>query len=140
MTDSIATRVHCPCCGYPTLETKADWEICELCNWEDDGQGDADAHKVRGGPNADYSLTEARNNFAQHRVMYAPGRDMRITGPDTALQSETKGLLIKAFEKWASDRASRNTHEKEIFRLEKILRDESTRRVREYEAQRGGAR
>lgn len=28
---------------------------------------------MRGGPNRDYSLTEARNNFLEHGAMYRPG-------------------------------------------------------------------
>ncbi|PFK64880.1 hypothetical protein COJ21_25310, partial [Priestia megaterium] len=30
-------RVPCPCCEYLTLENADDYEICILCNWEDDG-------------------------------------------------------------------------------------------------------
>ncbi|WP_081327515.1 MULTISPECIES: CPCC family cysteine-rich protein [Paenibacillus] len=31
-------RFNCPCYGYPTLEERRGWEICCLCDWEDDGQ------------------------------------------------------------------------------------------------------
>jgi hypothetical protein len=44
----LEKRAVCPCCGYPTLSEPVAYEICELCNWEDDGQGDADAEEVRG--------------------------------------------------------------------------------------------
>lgn len=54
----------CPCCGYLTLEGRGLHEICGVCGWDDDGQSDADADKVRGGPNHDLSLTRARDNFA----------------------------------------------------------------------------
>lgn len=63
----------CPCCGYPTLSERGGYEICRLCNWEDDGQDDDRADEVWGGPNSNYSLTEARHNFAQHLTMYRPG-------------------------------------------------------------------
>ena len=53
----------CPCCGYRTLNERDAYEICPVCYWEDDGQGDADASVVRGGPNGRLSLTEARQNF-----------------------------------------------------------------------------
>ena len=56
-------RISCPCCGYPTLGERGGYEICELCWGEDDGQDDADADIVLGGPNHGYSLTEARENF-----------------------------------------------------------------------------
>jgi len=30
----------CPGCGYPTNKTKAEYDICVLCDWEDDGTDD----------------------------------------------------------------------------------------------------
>jgi len=51
------------------------FEICILCNWEDDGQDDPYADEVWGGPNGDYSLTEARKNFKENLIMY---RDKKI--------------------------------------------------------------
>lgn len=52
--------LRCPCCGDPTLTTRDDFEICAVCRWQDDGQDDHDADEVRGGPNGDLSLTQAR--------------------------------------------------------------------------------
>ncbi len=37
--------------------------MCPICQWEDDGQDNADADVIRGGPNGPLSLTEARRNF-----------------------------------------------------------------------------
>jgi hypothetical protein len=54
----------CPCCGYLTLGERGAYEICEVCFWEDDGQDDHDADAVRGGPNGNLSLAQARRNFA----------------------------------------------------------------------------
>jgi hypothetical protein len=54
----------CPCCGYLTLDERGNFEICSVCFWEDDGQDDHDAGLVRGGPNGNLSLTQARRNFA----------------------------------------------------------------------------
>src|ERR1700736_2803504 len=31
------TRATCPCCGYPMLDGRAGYDICPLCDWEDDG-------------------------------------------------------------------------------------------------------
>jgi hypothetical protein len=39
--------------------------MCEVCWWEDDGQDDADADVVRGGPNGALSLTRARSNYRE---------------------------------------------------------------------------
>jgi len=77
------SRYLCPCCGLPTLGSRCDFCICSLCFWEDDGQDDADAGEIRGGPNHDYSLTEARANFAAHLTMYRPS-DTRPFERDTA--------------------------------------------------------
>jgi hypothetical protein len=56
---------RCPCCQYRTLGDRGAFEICAVCFWEDDGQDDADAEDVRGGPNGGLSLTAARENFAR---------------------------------------------------------------------------
>jgi uncharacterized protein YjbI with pentapeptide repeats len=58
----------CPCCFSRTLCDRGGFEICEVCYWEDDGQDDADADIVRGGPNGDLSLTAARANYATQRA------------------------------------------------------------------------
>ncbi len=50
----------CPSCGYPTLSERGAYEICGVCNWEDDNQDDDEADKVWGGPNGELSLTENR--------------------------------------------------------------------------------
>jgi hypothetical protein len=55
----------CPCCGYLTLDSRGNYEICAVCFWEDDGQDDHDADVVRGGPNRGLSLTQGRRNFAK---------------------------------------------------------------------------
>jgi Cysteine-rich CPCC len=62
------TFYHCPCCWYPTLSMRGSFEVCRVCYWEDDGQDNHDADRVRGGPNEDFSLTQARANFAEYGV------------------------------------------------------------------------
>ncbi|HYV91308.1 MAG TPA: CPCC family cysteine-rich protein [Chitinophagales bacterium] len=62
----------CPCCHFPTLTERQGFEICPLCNWEDDGQDDNNADKILGGPNQSYSLTEARQNFRNYLTMFRP--------------------------------------------------------------------
>jgi hypothetical protein len=59
---------RCPCCGFRTLAERAGYEICPVCFWEDDGQDDHDAAEVRGGPNYELSLTQARQNFREFRA------------------------------------------------------------------------
>ena len=61
--DASDELLRCPCCGYKTLGARGEFEICPVCAWEDDGQGDEDADAVRGGPNGTLSLSAARENF-----------------------------------------------------------------------------
>ena len=69
----IKDRFKCPCCGYPTLPDRRHYDICNLCDWEDDGQDDYNAYEiVSGGPNGEYTLREARENFKKYYVMYPP--------------------------------------------------------------------
>jgi Cysteine-rich CPCC len=60
--------LRCPCCGYKTLRDRGGFEICLVCYWEDDGQDDRDADIVRGGPNGELSLTEARANYRRFKA------------------------------------------------------------------------
>ncbi|MDF2843482.1 MAG: hypothetical protein K0R00_1908 [Herbinix sp.] len=92
------SRFICPCCGYPTLDSNAEYDICIMCNWEDDGQGDEDADIVKGGLNGDYLLSQARINFVKYMCMYEPGRDMRIAGGDTPKELKLKKKLKEAYD------------------------------------------
>jgi hypothetical protein len=60
---------RCPICDYPTLSERGGYEICQLCNWEDDGTDELDSYS---GPNGDYTVREARQNFCEHVTMYRP--------------------------------------------------------------------
>jgi hypothetical protein len=90
-------RYACPCCGYPTLGSLGEFEICSLCRWEDDGQDDADADLVRGGPNHSISLVEARENFERYLVKYPPEMDARFGCPYSEQEKEVKRVIIAAY-------------------------------------------
>lgn len=55
----------CPCCGHATLSERGSYEICDECGWEDDGQDNHDSAVVRGGPNGNLSLDEARARYVR---------------------------------------------------------------------------
>ncbi|WP_425543148.1 CPCC family cysteine-rich protein [Rhodanobacter soli] len=63
MTSIEDLPLRCPCCGYKTIGERGVHLICEVCFWEDDGQDDASADEVWGGPNGNLSLTQARANY-----------------------------------------------------------------------------
>lgn len=122
-TFEAAGRATCPACGFPTIAERATYEICSLCAWEDDGQDD-DAHRpagyteyflpddVAGGPNHDYSLTEARENFAINLTSYRPDDiDFERERTMTAIKRD----IVKAYERAVSgltdvDRAEDDAH------------------------------
>jgi len=52
----------CPCCEYRTLNSRGDYEICRLCNWEDNG---ADQLEQYSGPNH-MTLGEAKKQFSEN--------------------------------------------------------------------------
>ena len=66
--DQPVKTYRCPCCKYKTLCSRGGFDICPVCYWEDDGQDDHDADIVRGGPNYELSLTQARRNFADFKA------------------------------------------------------------------------
>lgn len=67
----------CPCCGYATLSGRGEYEICNVCWWEDDGQDNHNANVVNGGPNGKLSLTRARINFIFHGISCPSRSDLR---------------------------------------------------------------
>jgi len=83
---SILRAIAVHVAGSSRLLGEADYELCPVCFWEDDGQSDADADEVSNtqvnraqnpaifvkrdrGPNGSLSLTHARSNFADSRRM-----------------------------------------------------------------------
>jgi Cysteine-rich CPCC len=65
----------CPCCSFRTMreEWRGTYELCPVCNWEDDGV-QYDDPDYRGGANEE-SLNEARAAFfAAHPTLAPRGR------------------------------------------------------------------
>lgn len=135
-------RYTCPCCGYPTLAERGSYDICDLCSWEDDGQDDPHADEIWGGPNGAYSLSEARLNFKQRRIMYSPDKPTnRIGGnTNTPLEHQAKRAIMEAFDAMVeeADPPAMDNLWQLVFDNEKVLRSELERRIREYEARMTG--
>lgn len=65
MSDSIKKeRFRCPCCGYYTLESVGEYDICPVCFWEDDPL-QRDKPDFGGGANK-FSLNESRENYKKY--------------------------------------------------------------------------
>lgn len=62
---SDVAMYKCPCCGCLTLSEQppGTFEICPVCNWEDDAAQAANP-TLEGGANR-VSLEQARSNFAR---------------------------------------------------------------------------
>ena len=59
--NGIAQKHRCPCCGYYTLETVGEYEICPVCYWEDDALQESDP--TMGGGANELCLLESRENY-----------------------------------------------------------------------------
>ena len=84
-------KFTCLCCGYKTLDepTGGTYQICELCDWEDDGV-QSDNPDYQGGANG-ISLREAQHKFTQDSVNcqnYEKDKVWKILAPP----SSTTGL------------------------------------------------
>ncbi|WP_312691468.1 CPCC family cysteine-rich protein [Kosakonia sp.] len=53
----------CPCCGHKTISEPGCYEVCPVCDWEDDPVQSSDP-AFAGGANA-LSLEDARREFLQ---------------------------------------------------------------------------
>jgi hypothetical protein len=91
----------CPCCGHATLGGRGEYDICNVCWWEDDGQDTHNANVVRGGPNGKLSLTRARFNFIMDGIFCPSRTDLRDkqVSPDSypRLRNFTYDLTTKTF-------------------------------------------
>jgi hypothetical protein len=78
-----AKSFRCPCCKCKTLRGRGHFELCPVCWWEDDGQDEADAERVRGGPNGTLSLRQAQCNFRDFGAAEESFKDrVRPPAPD----------------------------------------------------------
>jgi hypothetical protein len=80
-TRATCQGVSMPCCKFKTLHGGGQYEIYRVCYWEDDGQDEADAERVLGGPNRDLNLRQAQINFKQIGVIDARWKS-KVRAPD----------------------------------------------------------
>lgn len=118
----------CPCCKYDTLSERSRYDICYICNWEDGGQNDPWADEIEGGPNSDYSLTEARFNFQKYYTMYRPSDSAFLRNYSTQIIEKKRKLMALLDEKQSKDEknpelnAKIKTAKEELDKTENQLR------------------
>lgn len=86
------TRYQCPCCGYYTLDEPASYDICPICNWEDDGTIDPSKGS---GPNHT-TLGQAQKNFLDHGDMYELERRVKDLPSWYTKRGEIRKAMIEA--------------------------------------------
>lgn len=101
----------CPSCGYPTLNERGGYEICTICDWEDDNQDNETADEIWGGPNSNLSLTESRLQIGH--VLNHLARDLHgaanLSAKEVLEILKDRDAKIDAFQKEnISDRTHRN--------------------------------
>ncbi|MCL2223569.1 MAG: hypothetical protein FWB96_01230 [Defluviitaleaceae bacterium] len=64
--------IACPCCGENTINELGEYEICSVCDWEDD-PGQSEYPDDDAGANT-ISLNEARANWAARNTQQTPIR------------------------------------------------------------------
>jgi hypothetical protein len=123
------TRYTCPCCGFPTFFERGGFEICELCDWEDDGQDDPQADEVWGGPNGKYSLSEARTNFKRFLTKHNNQK------PSNAQVARSKQAIMESFVMIKNESNPARIAElwQNIFKNERILGREVDQQISAYE-------
>ena len=125
-------RFACPCCGYPTLNDRAFDEICWLCGWEDDAAEPEDEEPSV--VNHGFTLAEARDNFEEFLVMYAPEQDTRMGGADSETTKELKRRIISAFDEMTTFPSAPQLRElwTEVHRCERQMYREFKVKMRPY--------
>lgn len=126
----------CPCCGYPTLPERDGFHICILCDWEDDGQDNDRADEVWGGPNGEYSLSRARENFKRYLRMYDEGLPPNVHAADTETAKTAKQKMMSVFNEMVGEdnNSMLDALWKEIKKQKRILNTERNKRIKAYEA------
>lgn len=123
----------CPCCGYRTLTSRYETDTCFLCLWEDDLVSDLNQYEVVGGPNDDYSLSEARENFIKYLVMYRPS-DPRFLIYKSDIIDSKKKTVICIYDQLneTMDVVKKRTLIEEIKKYKKEIKEEINKNWNKY--------
>lgn len=98
----------CPGCGYPTLSERGGYELCLICDWEDDNQDDETADEVWGGPNSALSLTESRLIIGRRIQNKIASGSKPIIDPEKVLNIIDDN--IKSIEDFSNQNIKHDTH------------------------------
>lgn len=88
-------RFSCDCCGFPVIMNPGRYEMCTLCEWEEENY--AIDTNYGGEPNGSYMLFDSRKHFEKHGCMYLPEEDYTDFERNTTLPvMDAKRKLIRA--------------------------------------------
>lgn len=77
-------NVQCYCCGYFTIEERGQYEICDVCFWEDDGCNDL----LRYSDPNHMTLEEGRKNFLEFGACEERFLKNVVKNPETKFRKE----------------------------------------------------
>ena len=110
-------------------------DICELCKWQDDGQDDPYADEVWGGPNYQYSLTQARENFKRYWTKRNPDDPHNRGRGNSPAELEAKKNLVGVFQAIANaDESEQSRLWNDVKAGEAALEYETYKELREVTA------
>ena len=123
----------CPCCGYKTLPSRGDYELCPVCWWEDEGVEPWEFS----GPNAQ-TLVEAQQEFLSESRPYRqrPGKVRRpkrreARDPDWRPYELTGDLMARV---QRTNEEQRRYWEEESRRTAQEIADDPEGPFKEYNA------
>lgn len=84
-------KIKCPCCGESEFEEENDFDICQICHWENDGVQYNDPN-CWGGANT-LSLNQARAVWKKHHIQLRQIEDEMVNCACCGRQTVTKYLV-----------------------------------------------
>ena len=88
-------RFCCDCCGFPTIMYPDRYEMCYVCEWEQEYY--PIVTECSGGPNGSYTLFDSRKNFEKYGCMYVPEDDRDFERCMTENQLTYNRQIIPAY-------------------------------------------
>ena len=65
----MCKKIRCPICGNMAFEEEDDYDICEVCGWENDSAHFLSPDQYHG-PNGKWSLNDAKKAWAEGQTLF----------------------------------------------------------------------
>ncbi len=102
-------KTACPCCQCLTLETRGNYEICEVCYWEDDSTRNDEERQS--GANG-VSLGEGRDNYRKFGACEESMRKhVRMPRPEEVAKRSVNRRQVLRWEVWREEMTEKQAAE-----------------------------